>query len=50
VPEPSGSVIGGDGSKSLSDGRFQGIEPPSFGGPQDFFDLRPSLLDRVEVG
>jgi transposase len=50
VAEPSDSIVGGDGSKSLGDGRFQGVQPPGFGGAQDFFDLGPSLLDRVEVG
>jgi hypothetical protein len=50
VPEPSGSVIGGDGLDNFSDCLFQGLRRAGFGGTQQLLQLRPSLLNGVEIG
>src|SRR5271165_3134560 len=49
VAKPSGGVVCGNGGDGLSGGLLQGFHQPGLGRTQQLFDLRPSLLDGIEV-
>src|SRR5208337_3391087 len=50
VPKPGGSILYGDGVEDFGDGLFQDHGGASFGGAEQLLQLRPGLLDRVEIG
>src|ERR1035437_8689410 len=50
VPKPGGSILYGDGLEGFGDGLFQDLGSASFGGAEQLLQLRPGLLDRIEIG
>ena len=50
VPKPGGSILYGDGLEDFGDGLFQDLGSASFGGAEQLLQLRPGLLDRIEIG
>src|ERR1019366_7376922 len=47
--EPGGRVVWGDGFEGLGDGLVQGFGSTCLGRAQELFELRPGLLDGVQV-
>src|ERR1035437_3314706 len=50
VSEPSSGIVCGNGLECFGDGLIQSFLAASFGGTEELFELRPSLLDGVQVG
>src|SRR5664280_2861634 len=50
VPKPGDSILYGDGLEDFGDGLFQDLGSASFGGAEQLLQLRPGLLDRIEIG
>src|ERR1039458_1046596 len=50
VSEPGGGIVCGNGFKCFGDGLIQSFLAASFGGTEELFELRPGLLDGVQVG
>jgi hypothetical protein len=48
--KPATNIRLGDGIEGLFDRVEQRVDRPRFGASQSRFDLRPTGLDRVEVG
>src|ERR1019366_4096300 len=50
VSEPSSGIVCGNGLECFGDGLIQSFLAASFGGTEELFELRPSLLDGVQGG